>query len=87
MAARGTVDHVPSQDHPLLGRPAPALVLNDVWGKTWTLSEEVRKGPVVIVFYLGSTCMACVTHLTELDVAISRFCDGRAGIGGQWRHP
>jgi mycoredoxin-dependent peroxiredoxin len=67
-------DHrVPSQDHPLLDHPAPALVLKDVWGKTWDLSAEVRDGPVVIVFYLGSTCMACVTHLTELDVAISRF--------------
>ena len=48
-------------------------MLKDVWGKTWDLSAEVRAGPVVIVFYLGSTCMACVTHLTELDVAISRF--------------
>ena len=64
---------VPSQDHPLLGRPAPALVLTDVWGKSWNLGEEVRDGPIVVVFYLGSTCVACVTHLTELDVAMSRF--------------
>ena len=28
---------VPSQDHPLLGRPAPALVLKDTRGKTWNL--------------------------------------------------
>ena len=27
---------VPSQDHPLLGRPAPALVLKDSWGKPGT---------------------------------------------------
>ena len=27
----------------------------------------------MVVFYLGSTCMACVTHLIELDVALPRF--------------
>ena len=68
-----TGQHVPSQDHPLLGRPAPVLILKDVRGKTWNLGEAVRDGPVVIVFYLGATCMACVSHLTEMDVAISEF--------------
>jgi peroxiredoxin len=66
-------NHVPSLDHPLLNHPAPAFVLADAWGKTRDLSAEVRAGPVVVIFYLGSTCMACVTHLTEIDVAISRF--------------
>jgi peroxiredoxin len=65
--------HVPSQDHPLRGHQAPALVLKDVQRKSWNLGTEVRNGPIVVVFYLGSTCMACVTHLTELDMAISRF--------------
>ncbi len=41
VAAMETGHHVPSQNHPLLGRPAPALVLKDVWGKTWNLSAEV----------------------------------------------
>ena len=35
--------------------------------------RKLAHGPVVIVFYLGSTCMACVTHLTELEVAMARF--------------
>jgi peroxiredoxin len=65
--------HVPSQDHPLLGHQAPALMLKDVRGKSWNLGTEVRNGPIVVVFYLGSTCMACVTHLTELDVAMAKF--------------
>ncbi len=57
----------------MLGRPAPALVLKDARGKTWNLAGASPSGPVVVVFYLGSTCMACVTHLVELDVAMPRF--------------
>ena len=68
-----TVHRVPSQDHPLLGQSAPAFALKDMQGTSRSLRQEVRNGPVVVVFYLGSTCMACVTHLTELDVAMSRF--------------
>ena len=64
----------------MLGRPAPAFVLKDAWGKTWDLGEAVRDGPVVVVFYLGSTCMACVTHLVELDVAMSRFRERGARV-------
>ncbi len=79
---------VATQSHPLLDHPAPPVVLNDAWGKTWNLHEEARGGPVVVVFYLGSTCMACVTHLTELDVAMARFTRAaRAGAGDQRRHP
>ena len=64
---------VATQSHPLLDHLAPPFVLNDAWGKTWNLDEEVQGGPVVVVFYLGSTCVACMTHMTELDVAMSRF--------------
>ncbi|MGP0069670.1 MAG: peroxiredoxin family protein [Isosphaeraceae bacterium] len=64
---------VPSQDHPLRDRPAPGFALKDARGKTWKLDEAVADGPVVVVFYLGSTCMACVAHLVELDVAMPRF--------------
>ena len=71
---------VPTQDHPLLGRRAPALVLEDTSGKTWDLGAEVSDGPVVVVFYLGSTCVACVTHLVELDAAMSRFRERGARV-------
>ncbi len=64
---------VPSQAHPLLGRAAPALVLEDAETKTRDLQAATTEGPVVIVFYLGSTCMACMTHLVEMDAALPRF--------------
>jgi peroxiredoxin len=66
---------VPSQPHPLLGRSAPPFELTDSAGKTWKPHEADAREPVILVFYLGQTCMACVTHLAELDFAISQFRD------------
>jgi peroxiredoxin len=66
---------VSSQSHPLLGRPAPPFELKDSTGEAWKLPEAHASEPVILVFYLGQTCMACVTHLVELDFAISRFRD------------
>jgi mycoredoxin-dependent peroxiredoxin len=75
-----TIRRIPTQEHPLLGRRAPALVLEDSQGKTWDLGEEVSNGPVVVVFTLGSTCVACVTHMVELDAATSRFRERKARV-------
>jgi hypothetical protein len=61
---------VPSQIHPLLGRAAPALVRHGAGGKTRDLGSRASKGPVMIVSYVSSTCMACVTHLVELEGAM-----------------
>ncbi|HWE39624.1 MAG TPA: hypothetical protein VG406_23955 [Isosphaeraceae bacterium] len=50
-----TVARVASQEHPLLGRPAPPFVRVDASGRSWSLAEATRKGPVVVVFTLGFT--------------------------------
>jgi peroxiredoxin len=71
---------VPTQAHPLLGRPAPALVLEDAGGTTRDLREQLADGPVVVVFYLGASCMACVSHLVELDAALPRFRERGAAV-------
>ncbi|MDR3634241.1 MAG: redoxin domain-containing protein [Isosphaeraceae bacterium] len=71
---------VPTQDHPLVGHRAPELALADASGKTWNLSDAVADGPVVVVFYLGSTCVACVTHLVELDAALPQFGERGARV-------
>ncbi len=34
----------------------------------------------MVVFYLGFTCTACVTHLVELEAAMSRFRERDAEI-------
>jgi peroxiredoxin len=71
---------VPSQAHPLLGRPAPTLVLGDAEGKIRDLRAPMADGPVVVVFYLGASCVACVSHLVELEAALPRFRQRRAAV-------
>jgi peroxiredoxin len=80
LPADAVAHQIPTQDHPLVGRRAPDLVLPDTSGKTWHLGAEVSDRPAVIVFYLGFTCTACVTHLVELDAAMSQFRDRRARV-------
>lgn len=71
---------VPSQAHPLLGRLAPRFELKDSRGRTAKLQEELARGPVILVFHLGQSCMACVTHLVELEAAMSPFRDRGARV-------
>ena len=70
----------PEPDPPAARPPRPAVRAEGPRGKTWNSRRSVARGPVVLVFYLGSTCMACVTHLVELDLAISRFRDRGARV-------
>jgi peroxiredoxin len=64
---------VPTQQHPLLGKPAPRFKLLDHLGRAWTLDEALKKGPVVVVFYYGYHCDHCVSQLFDLSEDIRYF--------------
>ena len=64
---------VATQSHPLLGQPAPEFALDDVNNRAWRLKDHVFKRPVVLVFYLGYYCNACVHNLFELNADLQRF--------------
>ncbi len=64
---------VPTQAHTLLLQSAPAFKLTDVDGKEWTLAQQLRDGPVVLVFYYGYHCNHCVSQLFALDKDIDKF--------------
>jgi peroxiredoxin len=64
---------IPTQADPLLNRQAPDFSLSDVAGNTWKLSEEIKHGPVVLVFYYGYHCNHCVSQLFALDRDRARF--------------
>jgi peroxiredoxin Q/BCP len=68
-----TYKPVPTQAHPLLGQPAPDFTLTDTDDKPWTLSEKLRDGPVVLVFYYGYHCNHCVSQLFALNKDIEKF--------------
>jgi peroxiredoxin len=70
---------VETQSNPLLGQQAPDITLRDHRGQCWTLQESLGKGPVVVVFYLGYSCPACVHGLVELNADLQRF----HGLGTQ----
>jgi peroxiredoxin len=59
----------------LLSRAAPDFTLCDHLGRPWNLGEQLAQGPVVVVFYLGYSCNACVHHLCELSADVERFGD------------
>lgn len=64
---------IPTQAHPLLGLPAPDLTLTDTDGKLVSLSEKLKDGPVVLVFYYGYHCNHCVSQLFALSKDIEKF--------------
>jgi peroxiredoxin len=65
--------HFDTDQHPLLGKKAPDINVTDVDGKLWSLKDQLKKGPVVIVFYLGYWCNHCVSQLFDLNEDIERF--------------
>ena len=64
---------VETQRHPFHGCPAPDFTLNDNRGQPWSLQSHIDKGPVVLVFYLGYFCNACVSNLFEINADVERF--------------
>ena len=64
---------VETRGHPLLDRAAADCTLPDHRGRPWCLHEQVNRGPVVLVFYLGYGCTACVHHLFELTADLEHF--------------
>ena len=66
---------VPSQLHPLIGQAAPDFTLTETNGKPWRFSEQVKKTPVVLVFYYGYFCSHCVSQLFGIQADIAKFED------------
>lgn len=62
-----------------IGSIGPDFTLNDHTGKTFTLSEEVVKGPVVLTFFRGSWCPYCNLELQ----AYQKQIDTITSLGAQ----
>ena len=50
-----------------IGDKAPDFTLDDATGKPVTLSKELTKGPVIIVFYRGEWCPYCNLQLKAYE--------------------
>jgi peroxiredoxin len=64
---------VGTQAHPLLDHAAPDFTLGNHRGQPWRLQGQLGRGPVVLVFYIGYACNACVHDLFELNADLERF--------------
>lgn len=55
------------------GNKAPNFSLKNAFGNNIELSQELEKGPVVLVFYRGAWCPYCNVHLHALKKALPEF--------------
>ncbi|WP_126454965.1 peroxiredoxin-like family protein [Sulfuriflexus mobilis] len=56
-----------------VGEKAPDFTLPNAFGMPVSLYKELKKGPVVLVFYRGAWCPFCNLHLHELKKAQPEF--------------
>lgn len=54
-----------------VGENAPDFVGVDQHGESMSLSAELEKGPVVLIFYRGAWCASCNKQLSELEDSLS----------------
>jgi len=56
-----------------VGEKAPDFTMTNALGKKVNLNEELKKGPVVLVFYRGAWCPFCNMHLHALQKSLPQF--------------
>jgi peroxiredoxin len=59
---------------------APEFSAKDQEGNTVNLKEQLKKGPVVLVFYRGQWCPHCNKFLKKLEDSLSLVTNKGAGI-------
>ncbi|MBN2820278.1 MAG: AhpC/TSA family protein [Bacteroidales bacterium] len=52
----------------------------DLHDSTFTLSEALKKGPVVVIFYRGQWCPICNKHLSHLQDSLQLIYDKGASV-------
>lgn len=73
-------DRIPSHDHPLVGREAPAFNLLDPKGEAWDLQKLRDGGSLVLIFYHGYLCPNCVRQLFEANRDLPLFHEAGARV-------
>jgi len=56
-----------------VGEKAPNFTLKNAFNKEINLYDELKKGPVILVFYRGAWCPFCNIHLQVLQESLSEF--------------
>lgn len=56
-----------------VGEMAPDFTLKNAFGEEINLKQELKKGPVILVFYRGAWCPFCNMHLHVLQQSLPQF--------------
>ncbi len=63
-----------------IGDTAPDFNAMDMEGNPFILSNQLKKGPVVLVFYRGHWCPMCNKHLKELQDSLQLIYEKGADV-------
>jgi peroxiredoxin len=63
---------------PIPRQPVPALSVNTISGRTWTLADQAPDRFSMVVFYRGLHCPVCRTYIGELDRLLQDY--GQRGV-------
>ncbi|MCA1761239.1 MAG: AhpC/TSA family protein, partial [Bacteroidales bacterium] len=58
-----------------VGRQAPDFSAKDASGESFQLAEELKTGPVVVIFYRGHWCPICNRHLSEIQENLGKIME------------
>lgn len=63
-----------------VGSAVPDFAANDMEGNPFVLSEQLKKGPIVLLFYRGHWCPVCNKHLKKLQDSLQLIYDKGATV-------
>ena len=62
------------------GQIAPGFSAKDSNDQYFNLSEELKKGPAVLIFYRGQWCPVCNRHLSEIQENLEKIMEKGAHV-------
>jgi len=63
-----------------VGQQAPDFSAKDANSGTFQLSEKLKTGPVVLIFYRGQWCPICNRHLSEIQKNLEKIMNKGATV-------
>jgi peroxiredoxin len=63
-----------------VGQKAPGFSAKDANGYSFNLSEELKNGPVVLIFYRGQWCPVCNKHLSYIQENLEKIMEKGARV-------
>ena len=63
-----------------VGAEVSMFTAKDQFGNNYKLSEALKKGPVVLLFYRGQWCPVCNKHLSQLQDSLQLIYDKGATV-------